>query len=172
VNTVRATRSQGVGFRSGASSLAISRRLAIAFGVLTPLAETARRWGSWWDYPAAFVDDFLIGGFLLAGAWATRGRRPAPGLALLAAAWGFACGMAYSSAAAHWFAMRTGVQDPAPIPTQWVFGIKLLGGCIFVVALVLTVRASRHGSVGPFTARPAPSSDLPSNPSVQRPPPG
>ena len=47
--------------------------------------------------------------------------------------------MAYSSAAFHWFVMRSGQADPAPIPTEWVFGIKVLGGVIFAGALVLTV---------------------------------
>lgn len=125
--------------------LALSRRLALAFGLLTPLAETVRRWGTWWDQPAAFVDDLLIGALLLLGFWATRGRRSTRGTALLAAAWGFACGMAYSSIAFHWTAMRAGFQDPAPIPSQWVFGIKLFGGLVFVAALVLTLRGSRGG---------------------------
>ena len=122
------------------ASLAISRRLAVVFGLLTPLAETVRRWGTWWDHPAAFLDDFLLGGFLLLGAWATRNQNSARGSALLAAAWGFACGMAYSSIAFHWSAMRVGIQDPAPIPSQWVFGIKLMGGFVFFAALVLALR--------------------------------
>jgi hypothetical protein len=119
--------------------LATSRRLAYVFGVLTPLAETFRRWGTWWDNPPAFLDDFILGALLIAGALATRGRSSRQGRSLLAAAWGFACGMAYSSVAFHWHAMRSGQSDPAPIPTQWVFAIKLFGGLIFVAALLLTV---------------------------------
>lgn len=89
----------------------------------------------------------LIGAFLLLGFGATRGRGSARGTAVLAAAWGFACGMAYSSIAFHWSAMRAGVEDPAPIPSQWVFGIKLFGGVVFVAALVLALRdASRARS--------------------------
>ena len=122
------------------SQLAVSRRLAYVFGVLTPLAEVVRRWGTWWVNPPAFLDDFLIGGFLIAGAWATRRTPPSSrARSLLAAAWGFACGMAYSSITYHWHAMRTGQLDPAPIPTVWVFAIKLFGGLVFLVALLLTL---------------------------------
>jgi hypothetical protein len=119
--------------------LAVSRRLAYVFGVLTPLAETLRRWGTWCVYPPAFLDDFFIGAFLVAGALATREASSVRGRALLAAAWGFACGMAYSSIAFHWYAMRAGTGDPAPIPTEWVFAIKVFGGLVFVAALALTV---------------------------------
>jgi len=121
------------------SRLAISRRLAYVFGVLTPLAETIRRWGSWWDNPPAFLDDYILGAFLLAGAFAARDPREVRGRSVLAAAWGFGCGMAYSSAAFHWFAMRAGQVDPAPIPSQWVFAIKVGGGVLFVAALIMTI---------------------------------
>ena len=96
--------------------------------------------GHLWVNPPAFLDDFLIGGFLIAGAWAT-GNASTSGSrrSVLAAAWGFACGMAYSSITSHWYAMRTGVLDPAPIPTAWVFAIKLFGGLLFLAALLLTL---------------------------------
>ena len=119
--------------------LTASRRLAYVFGVLTPLAETLRRWGTWWVNPPAFLDDVLLGAFLIAGAFATRERSSRQGPSLLAAAWGFALGMAYSSIAFHWYAMRSGQSDPALIPTQWVFAIKVFGGLVFVAALLLTV---------------------------------
>lgn len=128
------------------SRLAISRRLAYVFGVLTPLAETVRRWGTGWVNLPAFVDDFILGAFLLAGAWATRNPQAVRGRILLAAAWGFACGMAYSSVAAHWFAMRAGQVDPAPIPSHWVFSIKIAGGVLFMLALFLTLTADQGAS--------------------------
>ena len=49
--------------------LAVSRRLAMIIGILLPLAETVRRWPLWQEYPPAFLDDYLIGAFLLYGAW-------------------------------------------------------------------------------------------------------
>jgi hypothetical protein len=121
------------------SRLAISRRLAYVFGVLTPVAETGRRWGTWWVDPPAFLDDFVLGAFLVAGAWATRESSSVRGRGLLAAAWGFACGMAYSSITYHWYAMHAGQVDPAPIPTTSVFAIKLFGGLVFAGGLLLTV---------------------------------
>jgi hypothetical protein len=123
------------------SRLDVSRGLAYFFGIATPLAETIRRWGTWWDNPPAFLDDYFLGLFLLAGAWATRNARSSRARALLAAAWGFAAGMAYGSAAFHWFVMRSGQPDPAPIPTEWVFAIKVAGLLSFVGALFLTVTA-------------------------------
>jgi ammonia channel protein AmtB len=130
------------------SRLEVSRRLAYFFGAATPIAETVRRWGTLWDNPPAFLDDYLLGAFLLAGAWATRRRGSARAVSLLAAAWGFASGMAYSSAAFHWFVMRAGQLDPSGLPSQWVFAIKVSGGLIFITALALTVTASdpRHSS--------------------------
>lgn len=125
--------------------LEVSRRLAYFFGVVTPIAETVRRWGTWWDNPPAFLDDYLLGAFLIAGAWATRRRGSARATSLLAAAWGFASGMAYSSAAFHWFTMRAGGLDPSGLSSHSVFVIKVLGGLIFITALVLTVTANGLG---------------------------
>jgi hypothetical protein len=90
------------------SRLQISRRLAYFFGIATPLAETIRRWGTWWDNPPAFVDDLILGALLVAGAWVTRRSTSARAVSFLAGAWGFACGMAYSSAAFQWFALQSG----------------------------------------------------------------
>ncbi len=121
------------------SRLTTSRRLAYALGILAPLGETIRRWGTWWDHPLIFVDDYLIGAFLIAGAWATRGVPSHRGKVVLAAAWGFTLGMAYCSVAAHWQGMQAGQADPAPIPTQWVFVIKVIGVLVAAGALALTV---------------------------------
>src|SRR5262245_9750280 len=49
-----------------------SQRLAWIAGVVLPVGETFRRWGTWWDVPAAYLDDVVIGIFLLAGAWMSR----------------------------------------------------------------------------------------------------
>lgn len=107
--------------------------------MLTPLAETVRRWGTWWVNPPAFLDDFILGAFLIAGAWLTRDPSSTRGRSVLAAGWGFACGMAYSSITFHWHAMRSGQPDPAPISTAAVFAIKVFGGLVFFVALVLAL---------------------------------
>ena len=49
-----------------------SERLAWVAGVGLPVLETIRRWGTWWEFPPAYLDDVLIGAFFLAGAWVSR----------------------------------------------------------------------------------------------------
>ena len=79
--------------------MAFSRAVAILGGIVLPLIETYRRWhqlGNWRMAPA-WLDDWLIGGFLLYAAWRTREGAPPGGRQILVAAWGFACGMGLSS---------------------------------------------------------------------------
>jgi hypothetical protein len=94
-----------------------SRTLAILCGFIAPLAETIRRWNSWRDFPPALFDDYIMGALLLAGAWLTtrtfhRGQR------LLAAAWGFTCGLGYYSFFEQLRSYQRGEIDPAPIPSS------------------------------------------------------
>lgn len=116
-----------------------SRGLAWIVGVGAPLAETIRRWGTWQEYPPAILDDYLLGALLIAGAWASRWRKPY-GDRLLAAAWGFTCGLGYYSTFMQLRNLQLGAEDPAPIPSFWVFVIKAVGTTLAAVALVLTVR--------------------------------
>jgi len=46
-----------------------SRWLAIIGGILIPLLETIRRWSTWRESPASLFDDYILGAFLLFGAW-------------------------------------------------------------------------------------------------------
>ncbi len=62
-----------------------SRWLAIVGGILVPLAETIRRWSTWKQSPANLFDDYIIGAFLLYGAWRV-GKDPRSGQRYLAAA--------------------------------------------------------------------------------------
>jgi hypothetical protein len=117
--------------------------LALVGGVFLPPLETARRWGTLWDHPLAYVDDWAIALFLLTGAWATSPQRRRSGPAVLSAAWGFACGMVYSSIAAHWQAMSAGKLDPAPISTETVFAIKIVLGVLALAGLLLALAGSR-----------------------------
>jgi hypothetical protein len=75
---------------------------AWAGGVLLPLLESVRRWGTG-NY-LLWLDDYLIGAALLAAAW-QAGRDPVRGRLWLAAAWAFACGIGYSSFVGHWLRM-------------------------------------------------------------------
>jgi peptidoglycan/LPS O-acetylase OafA/YrhL len=77
-----------------------SERLAWVAAFLIPAAETARRWGTWWDFPPAYLDDVLIGVFFVVGALASRYWQEA-GPRWLAASYGFACGIGFLSLATN-----------------------------------------------------------------------
>jgi uncharacterized membrane protein YbjE (DUF340 family) len=121
-------------------NLPVIRRIAFVIGVLLPLAETIRRssaLGEWW----LWIDDFLIGGALLAGAWASRSGS-APGLRSLAAAWGIAAGMGYYSLVGH--ILRVGEQDVSGLP-GWVITLVIgLGWLLVVYALMSTILVDRQ----------------------------
>jgi hypothetical protein len=121
-----------------------SRALAIIFGILAPLLETVRRWGTWREYPPGLLDDYILGAFLLVGAWLV-GRRFDAGQKLLAAAWGFTCGLGYYSFFEQLRRFRLGEIDPAPIPSSAVLAIKGVGVLLAIVALVATLRAAHPG---------------------------
>jgi hypothetical protein len=118
--------------------ISISRYLAIALGILTPLAETIRRWSTCRQNPASFFDDYILGAFLLFGAWRTAKdvRRGRP---FLAAAWAFMCGMAYNSFFGQLEANRMGLTDPAPISSGSVAAIKGIGLAVGIICLVFSL---------------------------------
>ncbi|HEX8177942.1 MAG TPA: hypothetical protein VF525_00220 [Pyrinomonadaceae bacterium] len=115
-----------------------SRRLAIILGILTPLAETLRRWQQLNDlrnWPA-WLDDLLLGGFLLYGAW--RVGRDAPGgQRFLTAAWGVAFGMAYLSFFGQFEHLH---DDPSHLPGLWVAAIKGIGLVLITLALLVSLK--------------------------------
>ena len=127
-----------------------SRALAIIFGVLAPIGETVRRWGTWREFPPGLFDDYIMGAFLLTGAWLV-GRRFDAGQRVLAAAWGFTCGLGYYSFFEQLRRFRLGEIDPAPISSGAVLTIKGVGVLLAIVALVLTLRATKP--VRPFDFR-------------------
>ena len=126
-------------------TISFSRRLAIIFGILAPLAETVRRWHqlgqlSVWPF---WLDDYFMGALLLYGAWRAS-KDIHSGRPFLAAAWGFTCGMVYPS----FFAQleRLNEPDPAPIPSVWVAAIKGLGLALAILALVGSLKRQREDS--------------------------
>lgn len=98
---------------------------AISVAIFTPLAETIRRW-TWRENPPALLDDYILGAFLLYGAWRV-GKDVRSGQRFLAAAWAFMCGMAFLSFFDQVYHYRLGITEPAPIPSIWVALIKMSG---------------------------------------------
>ena len=122
-------------------TIQFSRRLAIAFGILAPLGETVRRWSIWREYPPNFFDDYIMGAFLLYGAWRTRpGVRG--GERYLAAAWAFTCGLGYYSFFGQLKSLSLNEIDPAPIPSAWMAVIKGVGLSLSLLALAISLRHS------------------------------
>jgi hypothetical protein len=120
-------------------TISFSRYLAIVLGILTPLAETVRRWSTWRENPPALFDDYILGALLLYGAWRV-GKDARSGQRFLVAGWAFMCGMAYGSFFEQVHRYRLGLSDPAPIPSIWVAVIKGVGLALGIVALVVSLR--------------------------------
>ena len=117
-----------------------SRGLAWVGGIVLPIMETVRRWhqlGDWRMAPA-WIDDWIIGLFLLYGAWVTRENQES-GRATLAAAWGLACGMAYMSFFGQ--LMPGNGVDPSGLSSAVVAAIKGLMFGLAIAALNATLRA-------------------------------
>lgn len=119
--------------------MTFSRYLAIVIGIITPLAETIRRWSTWRQNPAALFDDYFLGAFLLFGAWRV-GKNARTGQRFLAAAWAFMCGMAYYSFFEQLHRNQLGLSDPAPISSAWIALIKGIGLGLGILALVLSLK--------------------------------
>src|SRR4029453_6988471 len=120
-------------------TIQFSRRLAVVGGVLAPLAETLRRWSTWQQSPANLFDDYILGAFLLYGAWRTS-KDLRNGQRVLAAAWGFACGLGYYSFFGQLQSIRSGERDPAPISSKWVLLIKGVAVALAIAALLVSLK--------------------------------
>ena len=110
--------------------------LAAAVGIVLPIGETARRWGTggsfiWW------LDDYLIGAFLLYGAWRC-GRDVEAGQRILAAAWAFTCGIGYMSFFGHLERLSEPARGHIPhLALVWIIG---LGWALAIFAMFATLR--------------------------------
>jgi hypothetical protein len=116
-----------------------SRNLAVVLGIITPLLETVRRWHTWMDDPPAFFDDYILGGLLLYGAWRVT-KNVKDGQKFLAAGWGFALGMVYSSFFFQLSQIGLGAVDPAPVPTEWVAVVKGIGFVLVILGFIASLR--------------------------------
>lgn len=120
-------------------NIEFSRRLAIAGGILAPLAETIRRWHTWLESPANLFDDYIMGAFLLYAAWRV-GKNAQDGQRFLAAAWAFACGLGYYSFFGQLKSLQAGEIDPAPIASEWILLIKGIVIALAIAALLISLK--------------------------------
>jgi hypothetical protein len=118
-----------------------SRRLAVVAGVALPVLETMRRWHQLGDVAVwpSWLDDWAIGIFLLYGAWRVS-RDAVSGRPILAAAWGFACGLGYASFFSQLDALNA--TDPSGLTPATVVIIKGSMLVVGIAALVATVKSA------------------------------
>jgi hypothetical protein len=121
-------------------------RFAVVIGLALPLGEVVRRWGTTesWTF---WIVHLAVGAPLLYGAW-LHSRDRTKGLRVLAAAWGFSCGILYPSFFYWW--NHPPRPDPADLLSKPVWLVMLsnafVGGSlgIALIGLFGTVRASEH----------------------------
>ncbi len=114
--------------------LPFEAQAALLFGVGMPLAETLRR-RTRFDDPPAYVDDFLMGGFLLLAFHASYRARPR-GPALLCSAWSVVVGAMYYSVFGQ---LSLGAEkDISGLPNSLVVALKLLTFGIALACVVLS----------------------------------
>ena len=120
--------------------LRFNRTLALLIGVVTPALETFRRWHQLITLTVpwpAYLDDVLLGAFLIVGAW--RAGHAPRGRLILAAAWGVLCGHAYGSFFDQLAALDR--PDPSGFAPALVVTIKGFGLVLGVIGLVTSVVA-------------------------------
>ena len=120
-------------------TLSFSRVLAVFVGVITLLAEIARRRNQLLD-PAAlplWIDDVLLAGFLLYGARRVAADQTT-GHAVLAAAWGFMCGLTSYSFFGQ--LQRLARPNPSGLAPAWVVAVKGVGLALGIVGLVTALK--------------------------------
>jgi hypothetical protein len=117
--------------------IAFNRWLAIVGGILVPLSEILRRYHQMLDSSTMpfWMDDFILGGMLLYGAWRTR-HDVARGMPALTAGWGIACGMGYSSFFAQLATIQAQPTDVSGASATMVVTIKGIALAFGVIGLI------------------------------------
>src|SRR5208282_2289352 len=107
-----------------------SRRLAIAIGIALLFGESLRLWGGGtiaWGF-----DHYLMGAFLLYGAWRSR-RYDISGSRYLVAAWAFTCGVEYMNIVRHLELFYS--SGPSLLRQPWAAGMIAFGYLLCILGL-------------------------------------
>jgi hypothetical protein len=128
-------------------ALHLSRALALFVGIITALAELVRRRQQLLD-PATvplWIDDMLLAGFLLYGAWRVAADQQT-GRPVLTAAWGFMCGLTYYSFFEQ--LQRLAEPDPSGLAPMWVIGVKGVGLVLGIIGMATALKTPTYREAG------------------------
>src|SRR5690349_11579702 len=117
-------------------------RAAYVMGIALPALEVIRRRTNFDDIPA-YVDDFIIGAFLLYAARAATLQKP-NGQILLVAAWAALCGGLYGSffGQLHKSVDVSGFSNALVILTKGVLFLVAIGG---LITALRSATSEKHG---------------------------
>ncbi|HEU5291305.1 MAG TPA: hypothetical protein VFU05_11710 [Cyclobacteriaceae bacterium] len=123
------------------TALRVTTRMAIAIGILLPLAETIRRANQLLDLASFMLwfDDYILGGLLIIAAWRVL-KQKKNSLALLTGVWGIGVGALFLSFLGQFNYLKSG--DPGLFDSMLVLVVKGLILAYMIVGLWLSVRAS------------------------------
>src|SRR4030042_3130443 len=118
-------------------NLVFSRRLAIAIGIVLPLAETFRVLIS--KGPISLqIDHYLMGAFLLYGAWRCR-KYDNIGQRFMVAAWAFTCGIGYMIIQRYIEGIIN--SDQSLVSYVWAAGIIIIGLLFCIIGLLASIQS-------------------------------
>jgi hypothetical protein len=133
-------------------TIAVNRWLAIVGGILVPVSEILRRYHQMLDPSTLpfWMDDFLLGGLLLYGAWRTR-HDVARGMPFLTAGWAFACGIGYGSFFAQLADLQNQPVDVSGASAALVVTIKGIALAFGVIGLITSLLWTARNSASDST---------------------
>jgi len=119
-----------------------SRALAIIFGIALPVLGIVRNWTLPNGDAAGFFIDLATGGLLLYGVWRTAENEHS-GQRYLAAGWGMAFAIYYTSAMRQIETMSVSNNGDVPIPAEWSVAGSMIGIICSIAGLLSSLRSIR-----------------------------